>query len=71
MAGENVFPDGNHKVDLRVYVKYFVEFQVKEFGLKMKETLPQKDGDFVHAFDNWPTKLPNKPDDGKWREEFK
>lgn len=43
----------------------------KEFGLKMKEIFPAKDGEFVHKFDNWPTKLPNKPDDGKWRDEFK
>ena len=43
----------------------------KEFGSKMKEILPEKDGEFVHKFDDWPTKLPVKPDDGKWRDEFK
>ena len=43
----------------------------KEFGLKMKDILPSKDGEFVHKFDNWPTKFPKKPDDGKWYEEMK
>ncbi|XP_066916879.1 transmembrane protein 242-like [Clytia hemisphaerica] len=43
----------------------------KEFGLKMKGVMPSKDGEFVHKFDNWPTKMELKEDDGKWREEFK
>ena len=39
--------------------------------MKMKEIMPSKDGEFVHKFDNWPTKMETKPDDGKWREDFK
>ena len=35
------------------------------------EILPQKDGEFAKKFDNWPTKFPEKPDNGKWKEYFK
>ena len=37
----------------------------------MKGILPSKDGEFVHKFDKWPTKMEIKKDDGKWQEEFK
>ena len=33
--------------------------------------MPSKNGEFVQKFDNWPTKMEKKPDDGKWREDFK
>jgi len=37
----------------------------------MKGILPSKDGEFIQKFDSWPTKFEKKPDNGKWREDFK
>lgn len=31
----------------------FFFFQAKEFGIKMKNILPAKDGKFVSQFDSW------------------
>ena len=53
---------------INLHIFYF-KTQMKEFSAKMRNNLPQKDGDFVQKFDSW--KLPRSStenDEKEWEE---